>query len=98
MTQQNDSEVRSCLYASNAGKPLMNLYIGKRNTVLIMGHTKNGVVHLVAKVLTVKHLNVIAVENGLLAIILKPMMAKDFVIIVLYLMNLEKKYEFLFRF
>jgi hypothetical protein len=79
-------------------KPLTNLHIGKKLMGCIAGHMNDGVVHLVAKVLTVKHLTVIAVENGLLAIILKPMMAKDFVTIVLYLMNLEKKYEFLFGF
>ena len=68
-----------------------NLCVGKRSTGWIMGHTKNGVDALIVAVVTLKHIDVIIVESGLLVITSKLRMIVDIVKIALNIWNLEKR-------
>ena len=68
-----------------------NLCVGKKNMGWIADHTKNGVDALIVAVVTLKHIDVIIVESGLLVITSKLRMIIGIVKIALNIWNLEKR-------
>ena len=60
----------------------------------IADHTKNGVDALIVAVVTLKHIDVIIVENGLLVIMSRLKMIIGIVKIALDIWNLVMNYEF----